>query len=84
MPDWRVLLRLLREEVDEASLKIRIDQLEEAIFYRSQELARTGRDCPELREIKNAVDELWQLKIRKLGWPDPLAPERDFTSRRKH
>jgi hypothetical protein len=71
--EWRILHQLLLRETDRRSLERLVYEAEAAIFDRCQRLAHTPGSNPELRELQSACDDLYTIKTRKLGWPDPLA-----------
>ena len=48
-----------------------VQQTEEAMFLRSQELGREPQRSDEEEELRQAARQLLELKVKKLGWPDP-------------
>ena len=45
---------------------------EGAMFLRLQELAYELRSKDELRDLNRAATALLEVKVEKLGWPDPF------------
>ena len=65
---WECLLQDLLREQDKEKLRQKADDLEEAIFFRFQEL--NGRpDAAETAKLKEATQTLLQIRIEKLGFP---------------
>jgi hypothetical protein len=68
--DWARLLDELLAETDKKKLEDLSQQLENALFLRSQELeAGNGASDVERQAIKVAIDKLLRVKVEKLGFP---------------
>jgi hypothetical protein len=71
--NWKELLDEVMAETDKEKLEGLAQQLENALFLRSQEL-ETGSGSTEVEReaIKVAIDKLLRVKVEKLGFPmDP-------------
>jgi hypothetical protein len=76
--DWKRLLDELLAETDKKKLETLAQQLENALFLRSQELeAGNGSTDVERQSIKVAIDKLLRVKVEKLGFP----MDREFLGR---
>jgi hypothetical protein len=70
--DWKRLLLELLDETDKARLKQKANDLEAAIFYRSQELEHSADGQAEKEAIKEATISLLQIRVAMLDFPlDP-------------
>jgi hypothetical protein len=70
--DWKRLLQEVMTETDKAKLKQETEDLEAAIFYRSQELAHSADDHAEKEAIRQATVSLLQIRVDMLDFPlDP-------------
>jgi len=71
--NWKELLDEVMAEADKEKLEGLAQQLENALFLRSQELeAGDGSTEVERQAIKVAIDKLLRVKVEKLGFPmDP-------------
>jgi hypothetical protein len=68
--DWKRLLDELLVETDKQKLESLAQQLETALFLRSQEIeAGNGSSDVERQAIKVAIDKLLRVKVEKLGFP---------------
>jgi hypothetical protein len=68
--DWKRLLDEVMAETDNRKLEGLTQQLENALFLRSQELeAGNGSNDVERQAIKVAIDKLLRVKVEKLGFP---------------
>jgi len=71
--------KLYESCVVEADLK-RLDKLvfetEDAIYLRSCELSEESHIANEVQALRQAARGLLEIKIKKLGWPDPTKPSR--------
>jgi hypothetical protein len=67
---WKELLDEVMAETDKEKLEGLAQQLENALFLRSQEL-ETGSGSTEVERqaIKVAIDKLLRVKVEKLGFP---------------
>lgn len=68
---WQKLYKSCVCETNPTKLQKLVFKLEEAIVLRYHDLAREPKGCDELQAIRRAAERLVQLKIEKLGWPDP-------------
>jgi hypothetical protein len=76
MPDsrplpWKVAAAKATSESDTERFRHLVRAAETAIFFRLQELSSPLEHAEECDEINSALTELLELKIRKLGWPNP-------------
>lgn len=70
--DWKRLLDEVMVETDKQKLEALAQQLETALFLRSQELEANGSTDVERKAVKVAIDKLLRVKVEKLGFPmDP-------------
>jgi hypothetical protein len=73
--DWEMLADELRKTEDLGRTKELVMRLEEAIFYRQQELAlnaqKLGQDevKDEEHSLKKVLDLMLEVKVKKLGFP---------------
>ena len=76
---WQSLAAELRQANDISRIKELVILLEEAIFNRQQELAvnaeKLGTDHikREEQEMREVLELMLEIKIKKLGFPDPWA-----------
>lgn len=68
---WRALYDSCISETNPDRLKKLVFQLEEAIVLRYHDLANQPNAFDELQAIKRAAQRVLQLKVEKLGWPQP-------------
>ena len=69
LSSWkRCVLRAVRES-DTAKLIPLIREAEEALFVRWMELGKAPGHAKERAEMSEAANDLWTIKIYKLGWP---------------
>ena len=65
----------LYESCDLARNLERLNQLvfqaEDAIYLRSRELSNESNISAEVQPLRRAAKGLLEIKIQKLGWPDP-------------
>ena len=71
MQDWQKAYADAISETDEETLKIKLDELEAALFLRLQELAKdgNGNHTSEHFAIQIATDGLRRLQIERLKFP---------------
>jgi hypothetical protein len=70
--DWQKLLQQLLAETDKAKLKETADELEAALFVRSQALQSSPDGHAERKAIQDATNVLLKARAEKLGFPiDP-------------
>lgn len=65
---WKRNLQKAMRESDGEKLLQLVHAAELAIYYRWQELGTEGQP-EELHAMMAAVNDLWAIKIHKLGWP---------------
>ena len=46
-------------------------ETEDAIYLRSRELSNESYIADEVQALRRAANGLLEIKIKKLGWPDP-------------
>ena len=68
---WQELYAACVSETDRGRLEKLVFDTEDALFLRFQELVYAPHSN-EVRELKEAAAGLSELKIKKLGWPDPM------------
>jgi hypothetical protein len=74
MADWRELYKASVHETNPARLGKLINETEDAISRRLQQLARSSNGAGERHQIEEASAALHTLKIERLNWPDPPRP----------
>lgn len=67
---WKRYLQKAKQETDPPKLLQLVHGAELSLYYRWQELG-TERQSEECQAMMAAVDDLWKIKIRNLGWPRP-------------
>ena len=73
-PYWVLLFNDFIAETEAAEMQKRLATVEEAIFFRLQELERTATGENERVALKMAADKLLEIKINKLGFPPLPVP----------
>jgi hypothetical protein len=68
---WLDLYKSCLTETNRDKLEKLVFETEDAIVLRSQELSTEPYLSEEVRALKEAAQQLLELKIKKLGWPDP-------------
>lgn len=68
---WKKLYESCVSETNPDKLKKLVFRLEEAIVLRYHDLANEPNALEELQAIKRAAQQVLQLKIERLGWPNP-------------
>ena len=68
-PYWILLFNDFIAETEPARLQERLGTLEEAIFFRLQELNGKASGQNERIALKMATDKLLEIEINKLGFP---------------
>jgi hypothetical protein len=66
---WQELLDEVMAETDKAKLKQKADDLESALFQRSQELQLDGGTDVERNALSAALRKLLQVRVEKLDFP---------------
>lgn len=69
---WRKLYDSCVCETNLAKLGKLVFETEDAIYLRSRELSKESHIGDEVRELSRAAKVLLEIRIRKLGWPDPF------------
>jgi hypothetical protein len=72
---WKKLYESCVSETNPDKLKRLVFQLEEAIVVRYHDLASEPNAFDELQAIRRAAQQLLQLKIERLAWPQPVTAE---------
>jgi len=65
---WKRYLQKAMQETDPEKLLRLVHGAELALYYRWQELGSEGRP-EECQAMMQAVNDLWEIKVQKLGWP---------------
>jgi hypothetical protein len=68
---WREYLEKARQESGPIKLLALIHATEKALLYRALEMGGNGIYDEERGAMGSACDVLAELRISKLGWPDP-------------
>jgi hypothetical protein len=66
---WKEVYEKTRHETDQQKLGELVLAAEAAIFRRYQELASSANHHEERRSLKEATDDLLEMKVNQLGWP---------------
>jgi hypothetical protein len=70
--DWKRLLEEVLTETDKLTLKRKAEELENALFLRSQELQANAGTETEREDIRVAIQKLLRVRVEKLDFPlDP-------------
>lgn len=69
--DWRDLYAAVRIETDPTDLACLMSLCEATIFRRLQELNFAPENEQERAEMLDASVQMLNLRVKKLGWPDP-------------
>jgi len=68
---WKRNLQKATQETNTEKLLQLVQSTETALYYRWLELGTEGH--PEERQaMSHAVNDLWEIKIHKLRWPDQV------------
>jgi hypothetical protein len=68
---WKRNLQKTMQETDTEKLLPLVHSTELALYYRWQELGTCGQ-TEEHKAMIEAVNDLWSIKLHKLGWPGQL------------
>ena len=68
---WQKLYESCASETNLGSLDKLVFELEDAIYLRSRELSNESHIADEVQALRRAANGLLEIKIKKLGWPDP-------------
>ena len=66
---WKEVYEKTRQETDKQKLGELVLAAEAAIFRRYQEIAPSPNHHDERRSMKEATDDLLEMKVNQLGWP---------------
>jgi hypothetical protein len=69
VPSWKRYLNKAMREPDAAKLAPLVYACEEALILRWPELGADDIHHEEREAMKAAANDLWMIKIHKLGWP---------------
>ena len=69
--NWRDLYAAIRIEEDPTDLACLMSLCEAAIYDRLQKLSRSPENEPERVEMLDASIHILNLRVARLGWPDP-------------
>lgn len=79
MPTWRDAYNRLTEDLPKEELRKLIEEVESAIFVRTQELRNIDNSNGEFKEMVAAMQTVRRLQIEKLNYPEFLRSfEPDF------
>jgi hypothetical protein len=68
---WKGILKEMLEEQNQTKLQRLASDLEEAIFERQIALeGKTGGDIQERLELITATEQLYEVRVKRLGFPD--------------
>jgi hypothetical protein len=68
---WQQLYESCVSETNLAKLNKLVFETEDAIYLRSRELSDESHIADEVQALRRATTGLLEIKIKKLGWPDP-------------
>jgi hypothetical protein len=68
---WRELYDSCFLETNFRKLDKLVFEAEDAIYLRSRELSNESHIADEVQALRQAARGLLEIKIKKLGWPDP-------------
>jgi hypothetical protein len=68
-PSWNHCLEKVMRESDPQRLLPLVHAVEAALFLRWQEMTDESAQSYERAAMQAACDDLWAIKIHKLGWP---------------
>lgn len=69
MPSWQKLYQEMLTESDTQKLTELVLAVEQAIFFRAQQLNGTGAGAKERAAMDQAARKMLTIKTEKLGWP---------------
>ena len=73
---WQKLYESCVFETDLEKLDKLVCETEDAIYLRSRELSNEPHIADEVQALRRAAMGLLEIKIKKLGWPDPTKPSK--------
>ena len=68
---WQKLYESCASETNLGRLDKLVFKAEDAIYLRSRELSKESHIADEVQALRRAANGLLEIKIKKLGWPDP-------------
>jgi hypothetical protein len=68
---WQKLYESCVFETNLGRLNKLVFKAEDAIYLRSRELSKESHIANEVQALSRAANGLLEIKIKKLGWPDP-------------
>jgi hypothetical protein len=68
---WQKLYESCVFETNLERLDKLVFETEDAIYLRSRELSNESHIADEVQALRRAANGLLDIKIKKLGWPDP-------------
>ena len=68
---WQKLYQSCVFERNLERLNKLVFETEDAIYLRSRELSNESHIADEVQALRRAANGLLEIKIKKLGWPDP-------------
>jgi hypothetical protein len=71
---WQQLYESCFLETNLRKLDKLVFEAEDAIYLRSRELSKESHIADEVQALRLAANGLLEIKIKKLGWPDPTKP----------
>ena len=69
---WRELYDSCVHETNPERLEILASETESAIVLRFRDLSHESEQSAEVQALKQAAQALLEIRIKKLGWPDPF------------
>jgi hypothetical protein len=73
---WQQLYESCVSETNLEKLNKLVLETEDAIYLRSRELSNEPHIADEVQALRRAAMGLLEIKIKKLGWPDPTKPSK--------
>jgi len=73
---WQKLYESCSFETDLERLGKLVNETEDAIYLRFHELSNESHIADEVQALKTGRNGLLEIKIKKLGWPDPTKPSK--------
>ena len=73
---WQKLYESCVFETDLEKLDKLVCETEDAIYLRFRELSNEPHIADEVQALRRAAMGLLEIKINKLGWPDPTKPSK--------
>jgi len=68
---WQKLYQSCVFERNLEKLNKLVFETEDSIYLRSRELSNESHIADEVQALRRAANGLLEIKIKKLGWPDP-------------